>query len=279
MSTARTISLRTPSNDARRETTNVSDRDPASPPLWQQILTDLERRIAAGDISGRFPTDKELTEQYGVSRHTVREAVRRLRARGLVERHRGRGSFINDTQVAQPLGGIYSLFRAVEERGLEQRSEVLALETHRDPDAATWLGLPPRAELVRLDRLRYADDEPLALDSVWLPADVGRPLLEVDFSRTALYDELRDRVGVAITAVDETLEPVVPDHELRDLLHLDDDEALFRVRRLGRSDDRPVECRLTLIRGRRFVYTSSWRRAGEPPAAGTASEARWVTTS
>jgi GntR family transcriptional regulator len=278
--TGRTLSLRAPSTpDARRESSDVSDRDSASPPLWQQVLTDLERRIVAGDISGRFPTDKELTEQYGVSRHTVREAVRRLRARGLVERHRGRGSFINDPQLAQPLGGIYSLFRAVEERGLEQRSEVLALDTRRDPDAATRLGLPPRSELVRLDRLRYADDQPLALDSVWLPADVGRPLLDVDFTRTALYDELRDRVGVAITAVDETLEPVVPDDELRELLELDDDEALFRVRRLGRSGDRPIECRLTLIRGRRFVYTSSWRGAGQPPAASAAADSRWVTTS
>ena len=48
----------------------------AAPPLWQQVLDDLERRIEAGDIVDRFPTDRELTEHYGVSRHTVREAVR-----------------------------------------------------------------------------------------------------------------------------------------------------------------------------------------------------------
>jgi GntR family transcriptional regulator len=237
----------------------VPEPDPATSPLWQQVLTDLERRIDTGDITDRFPTDKELTEQYGVSRHTVREAVRRLRARGLVERHRGRGSFVNDTRLSQPLGGIYSLFRAVEERGLEQRSDVLSLETARDHDAAARLGLPPRAELVRLDRLRYAGDEPLALDSVWLPADIGRQLLDVDFTRTALYDELRSRAGITISAVEEVLEPIVPDEEARDLLALEDDEALFRVRRLGYAHDRPVECRVTLIHGRRFAYTSSWR--------------------
>ncbi|MEX1164203.1 MAG: GntR family transcriptional regulator [Nitriliruptor sp.] len=230
----------------------------AGPPLWQQVLSDLERRIASGDIVDRFPTDRELTEHYGVSRHTAREAVRRLRARGLVDRHRGRGSFLNDGRLTQPLGGLYSLYRAVEDQGLTQRSEVLALEPDRDADAATRLGLPPRAELVRVERLRFAGDEPLALDSVWLPADVGRHLLDVDLTRTALYDELRERAGIRITAATETLEPLVPDADARNLLQLDEGEALLRVRRLGSSGDRPVECRVTLIRGQRFLYSSSW---------------------
>ncbi len=241
-------------------------------PLWQQVLDDLERRIEDGDISGRFPTDKELTEQYGVSRHTVREAVRRLRARGLVDRHRGRGSFLNEARLTQPLGGLYSLFRAVEDRGLEQRSEVLALEVARDPAVAARLDLPPRSEMVRLERLRYAGEEPLALDSVWLPRDIGRHILDVDLTRTALYDELLSRAGVRITAVDETLEPMIPDADARDLLQLDDDEALLRVRRLGSSDGRLVECRVTLIRGQRFLYTSSWRADGDPGPTTTFSD-------
>ncbi|MEX0834870.1 MAG: GntR family transcriptional regulator [Nitriliruptor sp.] len=230
----------------------------SSSPLWQQVLSDLERRIASGDIVDRFPTDRELTEHYGVSRHTAREAVRRLRARGLVDRQRGRGSFLNDGRLTQPLGGLYSLFRAVEDRGLTQRSEVLALERAHDHDAATRLGLPPRADLVRVERLRFADDELLALDSVWLPADVGRHLLDVDLTRTALYEELRERAGITITEATETLEPIIPDHDARTLLRLDPDEALLRVRRLGSSGGRPVECRLTLIRGQRFLYTSTW---------------------
>lgn len=247
----------------------MSDASTPSRPLWQQVLDDLERRIAAGDIVDRFPTDKELTEQYGVSRHTVREAVRHLRARGLVDRHRGRGSFLIDARPTQPLGSLYSLFRAIEDQGLEQRSEVLALRRTRDADAAARLGLPPRAELVLLDRLRFAGDEPLALDSVWLPADVGAHLLDVDFTHTALYDELEGRAGVRITAIDETIEPLIPDLDARDLLDLDQNEALLRIRRLGLSGDRPVECRVTLIRGQRFVFTSSWRAEGTAPTMTT----------
>lgn len=237
----------------------MSDTDQATRPLWQQVLEDLERRIDVGDIVDRFPTDRELTEQYGVSRHTVREAVRRLRARGLVDRHRGRGSFLNEARLTQPLGSLYSLFRAVEEQGIEQRSEVIALERTRDAEAARRLALPPKAELVRIERVRLAGGEPLALDSVWLPLDIGRHLLDVDLTHTALYDELQRRAGVRITSADETIEPLIPDADARSLLHLDDNEALLRVRRLGLHGDRAVECRITLIRGQRFLYTSSWR--------------------
>lgn len=236
-------------------------------PLWQQVLDDLERRIADGEFAERFPTDRELTERYAVSRHTVREAVRRLRARGLVDRHRGRGSFLNTDRLTQPLGGLYSLFEAVEAAGMTQRSEVLSLTRTRRPEAATRLGLPADAPLIHLSRLRLADDEPLALDDVHLPADVGEPLLEVDFSRTALYAELRTRCGVTVDQAEETLEPVLGDADARSLLDLEADEALLRVRRLGRADGRPIECRISLLRGRRFVYTNAWdREDGDAPA-------------
>lgn len=238
-------------------------------PLWQQVLDDLERRIASGDIIDRFPTDKELTEHYGVSRHTVREAVQRLRARGLVDRQRGRGSFLNEAVLTQPLGGLYSLFRAVEEAGLEQRSEVLFLGTDRDARAAAHLGLPPRAELVRLERIRYAGAQPLAIDETWLPADIGRGVLGADFSRTALYDVLSELSAVRITAADETITPVVPDAELIAQLALAPEEGLLRVERVAASGERPVEYRTTLIRGERFRYTSSWR-ADEGPGPTTA---------
>lgn len=229
-------------------------------PLWQQILTDLEARIAAGDIVDRFPTDRELVEEYGVSRHTVREAVQRLRARGLVERHRGRGSFVRPDQLQQPVGTLYSIFRAVEERGLEQRSTVVALDERADAEAAARLGLDADTPLVHLQRLRFAGDEPLATDAVWLPAEIARPLLDADWGRTALYDELATRCGVRLTSAEEIIEPWMPDDDARAVLDLDDDEALFRIMRLGWTGDRAVECRIALVRGQRFAFVSSWDR-------------------
>lgn len=243
----------------------------ADEPLWERILHDLERRIASGDIVDRFPTDRELVERYGVSRHTVREAVQRLHARGLVERHRGRGSFVRPDQVRQPVGTLYSLFRAVEDAGLEQRSEVLALDERVDPVAAERLALPADTPLVHVQRIRYAGSEPLAIDAIWVPAEHTRPLLEVDWSRTALYDELAERCGIRLTAADELIEPFLPDDEARALLRLDGDEALFRIERCGRVGDERFEWRVALVRGRRFAFTSSWDRTREVSPVGFAA--------
>lgn len=227
------------------------------PPKWQQVLDDLERRIDAGEFSERFPTDRELVETYGVSRHTVREAVRRLRTQGVVERHRGRGSFLAGRGFTQPVGTLYSLFRAVESQGLAQHSEVLSLDLATDAEAAAALGLDPGTAMVRLERRRMAGDEPLALDIAWLPSDLATPLLDVDFSRTALYDELEDRCGIQLTGGDEVIESVAADARQRRLLDLDRDEALLRVQRRGLVGTRVVEWRVSLIRGRRFALVST----------------------
>lgn len=231
---------------------------PPATPLWKQVLADLEDRLVRGEITGRFPTDRELVEHYGVSRHTVREAVRYLKARGIIERERGRGSFVAQPEFLQPLGTLYSIFRAVEAQGATQTSDVIALDTRTDARAARRFGLPTDEELVHLERLRYADRRPLALDTVWLPPDLGQHLLDVDFTHTALYDELERRAGVTPTAGSETITPLAPDDDLAELLELEDGEALLRIERISKHQARTIECRITLIRGSRFALHSRW---------------------
>ncbi len=247
-------------------------------PLWAQVLGDLRRRIARGEYRSRFPSDAELTAWYGVSRHTIREAVRRLQADGIVERGRGRGTFVRPRQIEQPLGALYSLFRSVEEQGYTQRSIVRYLEERRDAEAAKMLGLSAEEPLIYLERLRLADDEPIFLDCSWLPAAVARPLLEVDFTHTALYRELRRRCGIAPDAGWERLLPAMPDPEQRRLLGLRAGIPALSIERLALSDAVPVEWRHGLVRGDRFCYVARWTGkqagAGFEPAARDAGPGR-----
>jgi len=99
-----------------------------------------------------------------------------------------------------------------------QRSVVRYLEERRNDEAAKVLGRPPDEPLVYLERLRLADDQPVVLDCSWLPASLARPLLHVDFTRTALYHELQDRCGLRPDAGWERLRPVL----LRRMAELDD---------------------------------------------------------
>ncbi len=248
------------------------DRD--SPlPLWAQLLADLRRRLALSEFTQRFPTDMELTGEYGVSRHTVREAVRRLDSEGLLDRRQGLGTRVRPAEFEMKIGGLLSLFRVIEASGSTQVSEVLALETRRNPEAAGHLGRDPDAELVYLERLRLAGDDPLALDQVWLPADVAGALLEVDFHHTALYDEMATRCGITLVANRERVAPVVPTATEAGLLGLAKGQAAFAVERWSDSAQGPVEWRHTLIRGDRYHIVTEWSASGRPRGGGSVRDA------
>jgi GntR family transcriptional regulator len=235
----------------------VIDRNSALP-LWAQVLADLRQRLAAGEFRDRFPGDQELTAYYGVSRHTVREAVRRLQAEGVVERGRGRGTFVTGRVIEQPLGTLYSLFRSVEEQGFVQHSIVRQLAERQDQEAAKILGRAPDEPLIYLERLRLADGEPIVLDCSWLPAAIARPLLRADFTRTALYRELRLRCGIQPDAGWERIRPVLPTPEQRRLLRLPARTPALAIERLATWQATPVEWRHGLVRADRYSYVARW---------------------
>jgi len=227
-------------------------------PLWAQLEADLRRRLRTGVFDERFPGEHELVKEYEVSRHTVRDALRRLRDEGVLESGRGRGTWLSKPRIEQPLGAIYSLFRSVEAMGLEQRSEVRALEVRVDADVATRLGRPVSTEFVYLERLRLADGEPLALDRAWLPRSLAGPLLEADFTHSGLYDELASMTGTRLTGGSEVIKAIVPVPAHRKLLKIPAGTAALEVQRIGCLRNQPVEWRESLIRGDRFSVTAQW---------------------
>lgn len=237
--------------------------DRTSPlPLWAQVLDDLRARLEAGEFTGEFPTDLVLTSEYGVSRHTAREAVRRLQAEGVVSRERGRGTFVTTPVIEQPTGAIYSLFRSIEASGIEQRSQVLSSSVVTDSAVADRLGLDEGAELVRIERLRFADNSVLAHDTSWLPIALGAPLLDADFSHTALYDELTVHTGVRPSAGTEWIATELPSDAERTLLGIGPRQPVFRIHRLATADGAPVEWRETVLRGDRYTFVAQWSPSG-----------------
>ncbi len=240
--------------------------DRSSPmPLWAQLEQDLRRRLDGREFDERFPTDSELVEEYGVSRHTVREAIRHLNTTGILHRERGRGTIVNRAEFEQPLGALYSLFDSVESSGAVQRSTVVDLRGTTDPAVAERLGLEPDAALLYLERIRFADDEPLAIDRAWLPLEIAAPLLDSDFEHTALYDELEHRCGVRPTRGWERIAPINPTAADRQRLGMRRNEAAFFLERLGRAEGQPIEWRTTTIRGDRYRFGADWT-AGVAPA-------------
>lgn len=241
----------------------VVDRT-ATPPLWTQVHDDLRRRLAAGEFTDTFPGEHALAAAYRVSRHTIREALRRLRDGGLVVAARGRPPRLAaPVEIHQPIGALYSFFAAVEATGQRQHSIVRILDIRADGVVATRLGLEESTPLLHLERLRLADSVPLAVDRVWLPATLATPLLQADFRHTALYDELAARCGIRLTGGEERIRAVVPTRAEQALLGIGPGVAAFTIDRLAHHHDVPAEWRRTLVRGDRFVVTAAFSgRAG-----------------
>ena len=237
-------------------------------PLWAQLDADLRRRLDTGEFVEAFPAEQALVAQYAVSRQTVREALRRLRAEGLVTAERGRAPrLVPQPQFSQPLGALYSLFSSVEARGTEQRSDVRRLELTHDGTVATRLGLEESTPLLFLERLRLAGGEPLALDRVWLPASIASPLLAADFSHTSLYDELATRCGVRLSGGYEQIRAVIGSAAERRSLQVGAGVALLAIDRTSCAGGLPVEWRQTLVRGDRFTVTAAARPSIGPHLA------------
>lgn len=248
-----------------------SRTDPPSPrstpsafasPLWESIAADLTRRVATGDFVEGFPGEIDLAREYRVSRGTIRSALRPLRETRTVSAHRGQRPRVIHGGERDSFGPVYSLFESVRASGMTQRSIVLVREFATNPAVAAQLSFPPEEVLLHLSRLRLADDEPLAVDHVWLPADRVRPLLDVDFADTALYRELRERCGITLNGGQEEVRAAIASAADVESLGCAVGDPIFRIRRIGFSDGVALELRCSHILGDRYVVTSTFGETG-----------------
>jgi len=246
--------------------------DRGSPmPLWAQLESDLLRRLEEREFDNGFPTDLNLTQSYGVSRHTVREAIRHLNKTGVLKRERGKGTVVNRAEFEQSLGTLYSLFQSIESTGVEQTSEVIRLEVVKDSVAALHLEVNEETELILLERLRFAGGDPLAVDRAWLELSIAAPLLGVDWGHTALYSELA-KIGAPVPNQGwERLTPVIPSAADRTRLGLRKSEAAFFLERVGSRDGKVIEWRTTTMRGDRYRFVTEWSAGGRSELRPTGS--------
>ena len=230
-------------------------------PLWAQLAAELRRRLGAGEFDDRFPTEAELVASFAVSRATVREAIRRLRGEGLLDARRGSGTFVVRRQLDAPILGTAGLAQAITAAGLMETSRVLRVEEGPAGDTvAHALGTDSTAIVQWVERVRYADGEPLALDlsALAINAAQRRAFAGGDLSQGSLYSVLEVLCGLRITGGSEWLRAVTCNQGERKLLRPGRGEGVFEVERVAYAGDRPIEWRRSLVRGRGYVIGATW---------------------
>jgi len=167
----------------------------------------LRARIAARDVGagGALAGEMELAREYGTSRVTVRRALDLLRREGLVTSRRGAGWFAAVDPVRQPLGRVTTVEAALDAAGARPGREILAFGFLEPPaSVADALQIDKGDEVLRVERVNLADDQPFALVTVWVRADIGADVSRADVERAPFYDILPLR-GVELASVHQTI--------------------------------------------------------------------------
>jgi GntR family transcriptional regulator len=186
----------------------------AEVPIYVQvrdiIKTDiLEKRIRPNE---KIPSENVLAKEYGISRMTVRHAIRELQKEGWVFTKHGKGSFAssqNDTQMLVKLDGfsteMIKLGYKVHSRLLEVKKVGFNDETM---DAYSGLQEEKQNQLVVIRRIRFLEGRPFALENSYLPFLIGRSLLSQTFSENfSIYRHLENELGLRFSRADHVIEP------------------------------------------------------------------------
>ena len=230
-------------------------------PMYYKLYKQLKERILKGYYSsGKLPTEKELCEEFNVSRMTVRKALERLVIEGLIERKKGKGTFIRNVQGEEHLTKLTGFTEEVGENRV--KSKVLVNKLVRvPPEAKNVFNLPEGSPVVMLKRIRYIDDTPVAVEEAYLNPVVDvriLNILEKDMSKESLYKILRNEIGITLEKADEIIEVTELSGQQARLLNLKKGKcALLRKRYTYTTDGQCVEYVVSLYRGDKFKFRVS----------------------
>jgi GntR family transcriptional regulator len=193
-------------------------------PLYFQLKQILLSGIKSGayPVDAAIPTEKELSELFGISRTTVRQAVTELRHEGWLYSVKSKGTFVKAAKIKQDfIKRLESFNEQIARAGGVPSTEVLALKIERATARdAEQFDIPEGEKMVLLWRRRFADGEPIVTVRTLLPIDRCGFVLERDFRRESLYDVLSGRPESRVHRVTRVLEAVAADAEDARLLDI-----------------------------------------------------------
>jgi len=236
----------------------VIDRESPLPyyhQLKQLLVADIAARaLKPGD---RLPGDHKLCETYDVSRTVVRQALTELEYEGVIERVKGRGTYVAGLKTSEGLvQSLTGLFEDVRARGGHLRSEVRRREiVPADDQVALALEIAVGEPVVEIERLRFVDGEPWTLNVTQLPASIGEPFLHEDLTETSLYELLEQKYGVRIVTGRRSVEAAVAKKDIAAALQIPTGAAVLVLRSVSRGEGEvPVERFVAFHRGDRSRF-------------------------
>ena len=246
--------------DLVNETTGLM-HEGTSAPKYQNVhdaLVVMMESLAPGTA---MPTERELCLQFAVSRATVRQALGQLEIEQRIYRRQGKGTFVARPKIEQSLE-LMSHTEGMRSRGITPSSKLI--DVRRIPagaDVGARLGLSPKSEVLRIERLRLADDDPIAIEVVFLNAERFDGITAELGDNASLYQLFSSNYGVELASAEETIEAVIAEGREAGLLRCQLGMPLLMLsRRTLDVEGQPIEFVRSLYRGDRYRLQTGLRR-------------------
>lgn len=224
--------------------------------IHNQLRRDIENHVY--QVGDRIPAERQLAEQFKVSRMTLRQAIKTLEEEGILERRLGSGTYVASQKVQEKMSGIMSFTEITRANGQTPSSKLVSYKiTQPSLSEKERLALEGSDKVLRMERIRYADQVPICHEIVTVPEDLIAPFAKDDVS-SHLYQTLEKKGGYQIGDATEYISAAVANEQDARLLNCRRGEALITRRQVTKlADGRPFEYTRASYVGERFEFTFS----------------------
>lgn len=229
-------------------------------PLWHQAEMTLRSLIERGEWSSgsQIPNEDRLCEMLGISRITVRHALRNLEEAGLLRREHGRGTFVRSATVVAGVRGLTSFTDEMKTLALAPSTQLLeARRVPADEEMADALEIALGDPVVQLKRLRLGNGMPIGIQTSHLPESRVPGLYDEASRVQSLYAWLKERCDITPVKAKEVYRVGRVDEADADLIQLPAGTPAFEVERIAFDSRGPFEYALSTMRADRYEIRST----------------------
>jgi GntR family transcriptional regulator len=240
------------------------ERQNGSAPLYARVEDVLAAEIADGTLppGTRLPAEQSLTERFAVSRTTIRQAIQNLIRRGLVEIRRGTGTFVAQPKISQELTELTGFVEDMQALGRHASARLLDHQiVPANEGVARALALAVGTLVVRVQRVRLADNIPLSFDETYLPRELGEKIIENNLEAEPIFSLLEQKYDTPLVEAEYRLEAVSADSAVARALGINVGSPVFLIERTSYSGgQRPVDHEKLYYRGDQIRFVTRLAR-------------------
>ncbi|RYL95931.1 GntR family transcriptional regulator [Sporolactobacillus sp. THM7-4] len=226
-------------------------------PLYLQLIDiiaqDIDRHVYQhGD---KLPSERELCSLYELSRITVRQALEELEREGYIQKKHGKGTFVTKGLYQQNLVNLYSFTDEMKRLGKIPVTKVLDFEVINASDSlARKMCLQAGKKIIRVTRLRIADNEPLMYETTYLPGEIFSNLTKEQLSQRPMYSIFREDYQVYVTRAIEDFTATTMQKSEAEYLNDEQGTPAILIKRYGYDNSTLVEYTTSVVSSGKFHY-------------------------